>query len=61
MVSALGLWDIMTMLYPHSGRDNYESYGIHFNDGKHYNKKNKQSEKKSRNNVKQSLHEKKLY
>lgn len=26
-----------------------------FNDGKHFNKKNKNSEKKSRNNVKQSL------
>lgn len=43
------------------GRDNYESYEDNrFNDGKHYNKKNKQSETKSRNNVKQNLR-KELY
>jgi len=45
----------------YSGRDNHESYEDNrFNDGKHYNKKNKPSEKKSRNNVKQSLR-KELY
>jgi hypothetical protein len=45
----------------YSGRDNHENYEDNrFNDGKHYNKKNKPSEKKSRNNVKQSLR-KELY
>lgn len=38
------------------GNDNYESReNSRFNDGKHFNKKHKNEDKRSRNNVKQSL------